>query len=58
MEGKGSSPLVSKAKENLVPIFREKEKDLPASVLQKSRHWDASKASSLTGVAAILAAYF
>ena len=57
-EDKAASPLVSKEKEKLVPIFREKEKDndLPASIWQKSRHWDARKASSF--VVAIFAAYF
>ena len=47
--------LVSREKEKLVPIFREKEKDedLPASIWQKSRHWDARKASSFTGIVAI-----
>ena len=59
-EEKVASPLVSKEKEKLVPIFREKEKDndLPASFWQKSRHWDARKASSFTGTVAIFAAYF
>ena len=59
-EEEAASPLVSKEKEKLVPIFREKEKDedLPASIWQKSRHWDARKASSFTGTVAIFAAYF
>ena len=59
VEGKSPSPLVSKEKEKLVPIFREKEKDsdLPTCNWQKSRHWDAYKASSFTGVVAIFAAF-
>ena len=59
-EEEAASPLVSKEKEKLVPIFREKEKDndLPASIWQKSRHWDARKASSFTGTVAIFAPYF
>ena len=59
-EEEAASPLVSKEKEKLVPIFREKEKDedLPASIWQKSRHWDARKASSFTGIVAIFTVYF
>ena len=53
-----ASPLVSKEKEKLVPIFREKDEDLPASIWQKSRHWDARKASSFTGIVAIFTVYF
>ena len=58
-EEEAASP-VSKEKENLVPTFREKEKDedLPASIWQKSRHWDARKASSFTGIVAIFTVYF
>ena len=58
-EEEAASP-VSKEKENLVPTFRAKEKDedLPASIWQKSRHWDARKASSFTGIVAIFTVYF
>ena len=47
-------PMVSTEKEKLVPRVKEKEKDsdLPASIWQKSRHWDARKASSFTGTVA------
>ena len=57
-------PVVSTEKEKLGPMVKEKEKvrDLPASVWQKSRHWDTSLASSScliegTGIAAIFTAY-
>ena len=61
MVAKASFLLVSTEKEKLDPIVKEKEKasDLPASVWQRSRHWDASFASSsLTDIAAIFTAYF
>ena len=61
MVAKASFPLVSTEKEKLDPMVKEKEKvsDLPASVWQKSRHWDVSFASSShTGIAAIFTAYF
>ena len=53
--GEGKAP---KEKEKLVPTVKEKEKDkdLLASIWQKSRHWDASDESSVT--AAIFTAYF
>ena len=57
-EDKAPFPLDSTEKEKLFPTVNEKEKDglLPASIWQKSRHWDASDTSS--GVAVIFTAYF
>ena len=58
-----SFPLVSTEKEKLDPMLMQKAKgsDLPASVWQISRHWDASFASSWLSwdiAAAISTAYF
>ena len=56
-------PLESTEKEKPALVVKEKEKviDLPASVWQKSRHWDTSIASSGPdlgeGIAAIFTAY-
>ena len=64
LEAKVPFPMVSTEKVKLVPMVKEKEKvrDLPASVWQKSRHWDTSFASSScpitgAGIAAIFTAY-
>ena len=55
-----SFPLVSTEKEKLGPMLKEKGSDLPASVWQISRHWDASLASSSLNcdIAVIFTAYF
>ena len=57
-EGRASFPLVSTEKEKLVPTVKEKEKgiDLPASILENSRHWDTSDSSEC--IADIFTAYF
>ena len=58
VEDKAPLPLVSKEKEKLFPTVKEKVKNklLPSSIWQKSRHWDASDPPS--GVAAIFTVYF
>ena len=59
-DARTSFPLVSTEKEKLGPMLKEKESDLPASVWQISRHWDASLASSSLkcDIAVISKAYF
>ena len=60
IEARASFPLVSTEKEKPVLVVKEKEKviDLPVSIWQKSRHWDASIASSCPSVGKSMAAIF
>ena len=61
MEASASFPLVSREKEKLFPRDKVKEKvrDLPANVWQKSRHWDTRAVlSSFPDIAVIFSDYF
>ena len=59
-EARASFPLESTEKEKPVLVVKENEKviDLPVSIWQKSRHWDASIASSCPSVGKGIAAIF